>query len=75
MIGTVKSDKMDKTIVVEIDRKVEHSFYGKYMNRTTKLYSHDPDNECEEGDKVKIEQTRPISKKKRWKLVEIINNS
>ncbi|MCF7885573.1 MAG: 30S ribosomal protein S17 [Candidatus Marinimicrobia bacterium] len=71
--GTVASNKMDKTIVVAVNKKVKHQFYGKYIKRTTKYYAHDPENQCQEGDQVRIRQTRPLSKLKRWELVEILN--
>jgi len=71
--GTVDSNKMDKTIVVTVNKKVKHQFYGKYVKRTSKFYVHDPENQCQEGDFVKIRQTRPLSKLKRWELVEILN--
>lgn len=70
--GTVVSDKMNKTIVVEVERKVKHPFYGKYVRKFTKLYAHDEDNVCHIGDLVLIQQTRPISKTKCWKLVEVL---
>lgn len=72
IIGKVISDKMDKTIVVQIERKVKHPLYGKYVKRFSKMYAHDAENTCKVGDLVLIEQTRPLSKTKRWKLVEII---
>ena len=71
--GIVDSNKMDKTIVVTVNKKVKHQFYGKYVSRTTKYYAHDPENKCIEGDLVRIRQTRPISKLKRWELVKILN--
>lgn len=71
-IGIVTSNKMDKTIVVSITRKVKHPIYGKFINKTTKFYAHDEKNECNIGDTVKIMETRPLSKLKRWRLVEII---
>lgn len=70
--GKVISDKMNKTIVVQIERKVKHPLYGKYIRRFSKMYAHDEDNICRMGDIVIIEQSRPLSKTKRWKLVEII---
>jgi small subunit ribosomal protein S17 len=70
--GKVISDKMNKTIVVQIERKVKHPLYGKYIRRFSKMYAHDEDNACKIGDLVVIQQTRPMSKTKRWKLVEII---
>lgn len=72
MVGTVVSNKMDKTIVVENKYKVKHALYGKYITRSTKVYAHDEDNACQIGDLVKIQQTRPLSKTKRWSLVEVI---
>lgn len=69
--GIVVSNKMDKTITVKIDRKVKHPIYGKYISRTNKLHAHDPENECQEGDLVTVQETRPISKSKSWKLSSI----
>jgi len=69
--GTVVSNKMDKTITVEVERKVKHPIYGKYISRTNKVHAHDPLNECQEGDLVTVQQTRPISKSKSWKLSSI----
>ncbi|MCH7973305.1 MAG: 30S ribosomal protein S17 [Bacteroidetes bacterium] len=74
-IGTVVSDKMDKTITVSIERKVPHPIYKKYFKKTTKLMAHDEKGECSVGDKVKIMETRPISAKKRWRLIEIIEKA
>ena len=74
-IGVVVSDKMDKTIVVAIKTKVRHPLYGKMVNRTRKFKAHDENNECGIGDTVKIMETRPISKDKRWRLVEIIEKA
>jgi len=71
-IGIVTSDKMDKTIVVGVVESVRHSLYGKSVKRTKKFKAHDENNECQSGDKVKIMETRPLSKDKRWRLVEII---
>ena len=73
--GTVVSDKMDKTIVVAIKTKVRHPLYGKMVNRTRKFKVHDENNECGVGDFVKIMETRPLSKDKRWRLVEIIEKA
>lgn len=73
LIGTVVSNKMDKTIVVAVERLVKHPLYGKYIRRTTKLYAHDPQNRCKEGDVVKVIESRPLSKLKRWRLLEIID--
>jgi small subunit ribosomal protein S17 len=71
-IGKVISDKMDKTIVVAIETSVKHPLYGKIIKRTYKLKAHDENNECKIGDKVKVMETRPISKDKRWRLVEVV---
>ena len=71
-IGLVSSNKMDKSIVVSIARRVKHDLYGKFLNKTSKFVAHDEKNECNEGDTVKIMETRPISKNKNWRLVEII---
>ena len=75
LMGRVVSDKMDKSIVVAVKRKVKHPIYGKFINKTTKFYAHDEKNECGIGDTVKIMETRPISKLKRWRLVEIIEKA
>lgn len=74
-IGVVVSDKMDKTIVVAIKDKVLHPLYGKTVNHTTKLKAHDENNECAIGDRVRIMETRPLSKDKRWRLVEIVEKA
>lgn len=71
-IGTVVSDKMDKTIVVRVDRRIKHPVYGKYITRSIKFMAHDENNECSIGDKVKIIESRPLSARKRWRLVEVI---
>ena len=73
--GVVVSDKMDKTIVVAIEDNVKHPKYGKVIKRTIKFKAHDENNECREGDTVKIMETRPLSKDKRWRLVEIIEKA
>ena len=73
--GVVVSDKMEKTIVVEIRTRVKHPLYGKIMNRTIKNKAHDEKNECGIGDTVRIMETRPLSKDKRWRLVEIIEKA
>ena len=73
--GVVVSDKMEKTIVVEIRTRVKHPLYGKIMNRTNKLKAHDENNECGIGDTVRVMETRPLSKDKRWRLVEIIEKA
>lgn len=74
IIGLVVSDKMDKTIVVQVEYKVKHRQYGKYVKRFSKMYAHDEANQCHIGDLVRIEQSKPLSKTKRWKLVEIIKS-
>ena len=74
-IGVVVSDKMDKTIVVAIRTRVKHPLYGKIMNRTNKIKVHDEENQCGIGDTVKIMETRPLSKEKHWRLVEIIEKA
>ncbi len=71
-VGVVVSDKMDKTIVVAIKTKVKHPLYGKTVNRTNKLKAHDEENQAKVGDKVKIMETRPLSREKRWRLCEIV---
>jgi small subunit ribosomal protein S17 len=71
-IGVVTSNKMEKSIVVAVHRKVKHPVYGKFMSLTTKFVAHDEKNECSEGDTVRIMETRPLSKSKRWRLVEIV---
>ncbi|MDP2362243.1 MAG: 30S ribosomal protein S17 [Ignavibacteria bacterium] len=73
--GVVVSSKMDKTITVAIERKVPHPIYKKYFKKTTKLMAHDEKKECGLGDKVKIMETRPLSKNKRWRLVEIVEKA
>jgi len=72
LTGCVVSDKMDKTITVSIERKIQHALYGKYIKRSTKLQAHDEKNQCSIGDLVTIRQCKPISKKKRFQLVDII---
>ncbi|MBP6357796.1 MAG: ribosomal protein [Bacteroidota bacterium] len=73
--GLVTSDKMDKTITVAVERKVKHPIYGKFVKKTTKFHAHDEKGECGIGDVVKIMETRPLSKTKRWRLVEIIQKA
>lgn len=75
MTGTVVSDKMDKTIVVAIEDRVKHPLYNKIVKRTYKLKAHDENNECSVGDKVKVMETRPLSKDKRWRLLEIVQKA
>ena len=74
-VGVVVSDKMDKTIVVEIRTRVKHPLYGKIMNRTIRLKAHDENNECGIGDTVRVMETRPLSKDKNWRLVEIVEKA
>ena len=73
--GIVVSDKMDKTVVVAVRTKVRHPLYGKMVNKTTKFKAHDENNECGTGDTVRIMETRPLSKDKRWRIVEIIEKA
>jgi len=75
LVGQVVSNKMDKTIAVRIERRVEHPIYKKYIRRFTKLLAHDENNECREGDTVAIEQCRPLSKNKAWRLQRVIEKS
>ena len=74
-VGQVVSNKMEKTITVSVERKVKHPIYGKFMTKSTKFAAHDEGNECGIGDTVKIMETRPLSKNKRWRLVEIIEKA
>lgn len=74
-IGIVTSNKMEKTITVAVHRKEKHPIYGKFVNKTTKFSAHDEKNDCGIGDTVKIMETRPLSKNKRWRLVEIIERA
>jgi len=74
-VGKVISDKMDKTIVVAVENRVPHPLYKKIIKRTYKLKAHDEDNECTIGDRVRVMETRPISKDKRWRLIEIIEKA
>jgi len=74
-VGKVVSNKMTKTITIAVDRKVKHAIYGKFMNKTTKFMAHDEKNEAGIGDTVRIMETRPLSKNKRWRLVEIIEKA
>ncbi len=73
--GVVTSNKMDKTITVAVERKVKHPIYGKFVKKTTKFHAHDEKNECTVGDTVKIMETRPMSKTKRWRLVEVVEKA
>ena len=74
-IGVVSSNKMDKTVVVAVERKVQHPIYGKFLKKTTKFHAHDEKNECSIGDIVRIMESRPLSKTKRWRLVEIVEKA
>jgi small subunit ribosomal protein S17 len=74
-IGVVLSNKMEKSVVIAVKRKVKHPIYGKFVNKTTKLMVHDEKNECNIGDLVRIMETRPLSKSKCWRLVEIIERA
>ncbi len=74
-VGKVVSDKMDKTIVVAVQDNVKHPLYGKIVKKTYKLKAHDENNECRVGDRVKVMETRPLSKDKRWRLVEVIERA
>ena len=73
--GRVISDKMNKTITVLVERKVPHPVYGKYVRRSTKLHAHDEQNECKQGDKVVIEECRPLAKTKAWRLVKVVERA
>ncbi len=74
-VGTVTSNKMTKSIVVAVERKVKHAKYGKFLNKTSKFVAHDEKNECNIGDTVRIMETRPLSKTKCWRLVEILERA
>jgi small subunit ribosomal protein S17 len=74
-VGIVSSSKMDKSITVKVERKLMHPIYGKFVKKTKKLTAHDEKNECNEGDTVRIVETRPLSKKKCWRLIEIIERA
>ena len=74
-VGVVTSDKMDKTITVAVERKVKHPIYGKFVKKTTPFHAHDEKQECAIGDVVKIMETRPLSKTKRWRLVEVVEKA
>ncbi len=73
--GVVVSNKMDKTIAVLVERRLMHPIYGKFVKRSKKFFAHDEENTCKVGDKVRIMETRPLSKKKRWRLVEILERA
>jgi small subunit ribosomal protein S17 len=74
-IGVVTSNRMDKTVTVSVERKVKHPIYGKFVKKTTKFHAHDEKNECTIGDTVRIMETRPLSKTKRWRLVEVVEKA
>ena len=74
-VGVVTSDKMEKSIVVSVERKVKHPKYGKFVKKTTKFVAHDENNDCHLGDTVRIMETRPLSKSKNWRLVEVIERA
>jgi small subunit ribosomal protein S17 len=74
-VGKVVSNKMEKSIVIAVERKIKHPMYGKFMKRTTKLMAHDELNQCNIGDTVRVMETRPLSKSKRWRLVEILEKA
>ena len=73
--GIVVSDKMDKSIVIKVERKMKHPIYGKFLKRSTKFMAHDEENECGIGDRVRIMETRPLSKNKCWRLIEIVEKA
>ena len=74
-VGIVTSSKMEKSITVSIERKIQHPIYGKSLKRTKKFVAHDEENTCNEGDTVKIMETRPLSKRKKWRLLEVIERA
>ena len=74
-VGTVVKNKMDKSIIIAIERKVSHPIYKKYFKKTTKLMAHDENNECGIGDVVKVMETRPLSKNKKWRFVEVVEKA
>ena len=74
-IGVVKSNKMDKSITVTVERRVKHPIYGKFVKKTTSFHAHDEKNECTVGDVVKIMESRPLSRTKRWRLVEVVEKA
>lgn len=74
-VGRIVSNKMDKTVVVAVDRLVKHPLYGRYIKRTTKLMAHDEDRACQMGDVVRVVETRPLSKQKRWRLLEVVRRA
>ncbi len=74
-VGRVVSNKMDKTVTVRLERLVKHPLYGKYMRRSSKVHAHDETNDCNEGDTVRIAQTRPVSKTKAWAVIEVVERA
>jgi small subunit ribosomal protein S17 len=74
-VGTVLSDKMEKTVIVGVERKVAHRLYGKQVTRTKKYFAHDEDGQARQGDVVRIVETKPLSKQKRWRLIEIVEKA
>lgn len=74
-VGVVTSNKMDKSITVSVERKLKHPIYGKFVKKTKKFVAHDEENQCSEGDVVKIMETRPLSKRKRWRLLEVVDKA
>lgn len=74
-VGVVSSNKMDKTIAVTVERRIQHPIYGKFMKKSKKFIAHDETNDCNIGDTVRIMETRPMSKRKRWRLVEVIERA
>jgi small subunit ribosomal protein S17 len=75
IVGVVTSTKMDKSITVQVERRIKHPMYGKFVKKTKKFMAHDEANDCGEGDLVRIVESRPLSRKKRWKLVEVIERA
>ncbi|QYZ65834.1 MAG: 30S ribosomal protein S17 [Gammaproteobacteria bacterium (ex Lamellibrachia satsuma)] len=75
LVGQVVSSAMDKSITVSVERQVKHPLYGKYIRRSTKVHAHDESNECNQGDMVMVEQCRPLSKTKKWRLVKVIERA
>lgn len=74
-VGVVTSDKMDKTITISVIRRLKHPIYGKYVKKTTKFMAHDEKNDCHTGDTVKIMESRPLSAKKRWRVIEVVERA
>lgn len=74
-VGVVTSNKMDKSIVISVERRIQHPIYGKFVKKSKKFVAHDEENTCNEGDTVRIMETRPLSKRKKWRLVEVIEKA